>query len=299
MKSIFSLLIVSLILMGCTKNNPDPSWIEISKWDLQENSAVTPNSINDPGVLTSNFSDAWIYMDGDLVGVFELPVKLPIIKDGSHSFKIYPAIHNNGISATKKIYPFVEPYELIVDLVQNEVTTITPVTRYYSNLKFWIYDFEDSTPMIVDGPSSLTQMQKISSSPILDPAINQGSFGRITLNSTNNYYIGSTIANNSGTLNLNLPKGREVYLEIDYHNTNQMTTGVLAINNDGSVTDNPYIRLNSQDQDIKWKKIYIDLREIVSASTNASYFEFSFQSYLDAEESIGEVNIDNIKAVYF
>ena len=90
-----------------------------------------------------------------------------------------------------------------------------------------------------------------------------------------------------------------MYLEIDYYNTNRITTGVLAINNDGSITDNTYIRLNPQTENIKWKKIYLDLREIVSASTSANYFEFSFQSLLDTDESFGEVNIDNIKAVYF
>jgi len=299
MKSIFSLLFISILLSGCIKNNPDPSWVEISQWDLQQNSSVTPNSVNDPGILSSNLSDAWVYLDGDLVGVFELPVKLPILKDGSHTFKIYPAIQNNGISATKKIYPFVEPYELIVNLVQNEVTTINPITRYYSSAKFWIEDFEDASIKIEDGPNSLAHIEKISSSPILDPELNGNSFGRISLDATNYFWIGSTVANNNGQLNMNLPRGKEVYLEIDYHNTNELTTGVLAINNDGSTTDNTNIRLNSQTGTVKWKKIYIDLREIVSASTNASYFEFSFQSFLDTGESIGEVNIDNIKAVYF
>lgn len=294
MKSIFSLLFISLILLGCTKNNQDPAWIEIAEWDLQSN----PASVNDPGVLSNNFSDAWIYMDGDLVGVFELPVKLPIIKDGAHTFKIFPAIQNNGISATKKIYPFVEPYEVIVELNQNETTYITPNTRYYANLKFWIEDFEDASLKLVDGPSALASLEKISSSPILNPQINGNYFGRISLDATNYFWAGSTIANNS-QLNMNLPKGREVYLEIDYHNTNQLSTGVLAINNDGSTVDNTFIRLNSQSGDIKWKKIYLDLREIVSASTSANYFEFSFQSLLDTDESVGEVNIDNIKAVYF
>lgn len=298
MKSIFSLLFVSLIILGCTKNNQDPAWIEIAEWDLQENPDTDNGSNHFPGVLSSNLSDAWIYMDGDLVGVFELPVKLPIIKDGAHTFKIYPAIQNNGISATKKIYPFVEPYEVIVELVQNEITYLAPNTRYYSSAKFWIEDFEDNTVLIEEGPSSLVDLEKVSSSPILEPQLNGNYFGRISLDATNYFYIGSTIANNS-QLNMNLPRGREVYLEIDYHNTNQLTTGVLAINNDGSTTDNTYIRLNSQDGTPKWKKIYIDLREIVSASTNANYFEFSFQSFLDTDESIGEVNIDNIKAVYF
>lgn len=299
MKSIFSILMISLLLSGCVKNNQDPAWIEITKWDLQSNSAVTPNSVNDPGVLSSNFSDAWIYMDGDLVGVFELPVKLPIIKDGAHTFKLYPAVQNNGISATKKIYPFVEPYEVIVDLVQNEVATINPNTRYYSNVEFWIEDFEDASIRITDGPSSLVQLEKVSGSPIATPELNGNSFGRISLTTSNYIWIASTIANNNGQLNMNLPRGQEVYLEIDYHNTNELTTGVLAINTDGTTTDNRNIRLNPQTENVKWKKIYIDLREIVSASVNASYFEFSFQSILDSGDSSGEVNIDNIKAVYF
>lgn len=299
MKSIFSLLLISLLFQSCIKNNQDPAWVEISTWDLQVNPATSLQSVNDPRTLTNNLSDAWVYMDGDLVGVFELPVKLPIIKDGAHTFKIYPAIQNNGISATKKIYPFVEPYEVIVELVKNEITSIAPTTRYYSNVKFWIEDFEDNTLKIANGPNSLATLERITGGPTLDPSINEGSFGRISLDATNYFWIGSTVANGNGQFNMNLPRGAEVYLEIDYHNTNQMTTGVLAINNDGTTTDNPYIRLNSQSGTVQWKKIYIDLREIVSASTSANYFEFSFQSFLDTDESVGEVNIDNIKAVYF
>lgn len=296
MKSLFSVVIVIMLFSGCIKNNPDPSWIEIGVWNLQEN----PNSLNETGVLTSNITDAWVYMDGDVIGVFELPVKLPIIKDGSHTFIIYPAVLNNGISATKKIYPFLEPHTVTLDLIKNETYSIAPVTQYYSGVKFWIEDFEDPTFDIADGTSTLATIQRISSDPILDPFINEGGFGRISLDATNNFWIGSTIANNNGTLNMNLPKGQEVYLEIDYHNTNRLTTGVLAIGSDGAAVDNTNIRLNPQDDgSVKWKKIYIDLREVVSASTSASYFEFSFQSFLDDGDSEGEVNIDNIKAVYF
>jgi len=297
MKSVLSIVLLALLFSGCIKNNQDPSWIEISAWDLQ----VNPNSANAPGVLTSNITDAWVYLDGDNIGVFELPVKLPILKDGSHSFKIYPAILNNGISATKKIYPFLEPYTITLDLVKNETASISPTTRYYSSVKFWIEDFEDASLIkVVDGSSTLATIERISSDPILNANINGGGFGRIKLDATNYYWIGSTIANNNGTLNMNLPRGQEVYLEIDYHNTNRITTGVLAVDSDGAAVDNTNIRLNPQDNGtVKWKKIYIDLREIISSSTNASYFEFSFQSFLDEGDSEGEVNIDNIKAVYF
>ena len=296
MKRVFTIFLPCLLLVGCIKNNPDPSWIEVGVWDLQEN----PNSINLTGVLTENISDAWVYMDGELVGVFEVPFKIPILDQGTHTFEIYPTVKNNGISATKKIYPFLQPYEVTVDLVQNETVHIDLVTSYYSSVKFWVEDFEDSTFEIADGTTTTVSLERTDDASVLNSSINEGYFGRIQLDATNNLWVGSTIANSGGTIRMNLPRGQEVYLEIDYHNTNQLVTGVLAISSGGAATDNVHVRLNQQDDgEVVWKKIYIDLREIVSASTSAQYFEFSFQSLLDEGASSGQVNIDNIKAVYF
>jgi hypothetical protein len=47
------------------------------------------------------------------------------------------------------------------------------------------------------------------------------------------------------------------------------------------------------------KKIYIDLREMISNSPMATYFEQSFQALLDANDSEGTIIIDNIKVVHF
>ena len=296
MKRIYILFLPCFLLVACIKNNPDPSWISVSEWELQEN----PNSVNPTGVLTESITDAWVFMDGELVGVFEVPFKIPILDKGNHKLLIYPTVKNNGISATKKIYPFLEPYEINVDLVQNETVNIDPVTRYYSSVKFWIEDFEDSVVEIVDGPSSSVGLERTNDPSVLNSFINEGYFGRVQLDATNNNWVGSTVANSSGTLVMNLPRGQEVYLEIDYHNTNQLVTGVLAINSSGFPTDNVHVRLNSQKEgEVVWKKIYIDLREIVSASTSAQYFEFSFKALLDDGATSGQVNIDNIKAVYF
>ena len=63
---------------------------------------------------------------------------------------------------------------------------------------------------------------------------------------------------------------------------------------------NQNIQLNKQEtSSIKWKKIYIDIKEIVSFYTSASYYQMSFQAYLEAGLGTGEICIDNIKVVYF
>lgn len=294
-KLLYSLPIL-LLFTSCVKNNPDPAWIEIQAWTVEDN----PNLGDEYQGSFHNFSNAWVYLDNDLMGVFELPVKIPVLKEGSKEIRIYPAILNNGISATKKIYPFVEVYAATVDLVKNETVIVNPVTRYKDAAKFWIEDFEDNSVQIASSTASLVDLQVIDDSdPVFLASVNGGRFGRISLNETNHTYSASTTANANGILNMPLPKGTDVYLEIDYHTTNALVTGVLAIGDNGT-TDNTNVQINAQDAStIQWKRIYIQLDEVVSLSTDANRFEISLNAILDEGETATEINIDNFKAVYF
>jgi len=298
MMKIFSLIISIFVLGSCVKNNPDPSWITINGWQLIEN----PNNlIVNTGVLTHNISEAWVYADNDLMGVFELPVTIPLLISGNKEIKIYPAIRNNGIASTKKVYPFLEPYTITANLIQNEEVVINPVTQYYSSAKFNVEDFENGgTSVVQEGPTSNALISYSSDPAIYDSEINGGEFMQINLDETNNAWFASTIFNGGGTtLNMPLPIGRDVYLEIDYHTTNKFTSGLIGVGSDG-ITDNPNVTITaSEPGSAIWKKIYIDLREIVSGMQNKDYYEFSFQAPLDENESSGQINIDNLKAVYF
>lgn len=233
-----------------------------------------------------------MYIDDQLIGVFEVPCKIPLLLSGESEVKIFPAVLNNGISATKKIYPFMYPHIQNVNLVQNQTVSISPKTMYYEFCEFWIEDFEDSSIKMEEDASSLASLNK-SSDPTIIESFNEVNFGRVNLNTTENYWAAFT----NGALAL--PKGEEVYLEIDYHNTNSVVTGVLAVGS-SSTEENINIQLNAQDpSEVKWKKIYIDLREIVSNSSAANYFEISFQAALAEDATSGQINIDNIKLVHF
>jgi hypothetical protein len=86
---------------------------------------------------------------------------------------------------------------------------------------------------------------------------------------------------------------------MDYYTTNDFVTGVLGINSDG-VAENPNVQINAQDEStVQWKKIYIELKTIVSGSTSADYFEHSFEAILGEGKTSTQINIDNIKVVYF
>ncbi len=286
MRNIFSYTFLLFVLSSCIKNNPNPVWIEIGTWTLNKN----PNATYYQGEMTHNFSDAWIFINGKVIGVFELPVKIPVLVSGEATVRLYPAIRNNGISATKKIYPFVDFYELKTTLNPSQTIQIQPTTKYHDDVQFWVEEFEDVITKIENDANSAVNLTLGSDPNILK----WGNFyGQVNLSSTDSTWIAFT----SGEMYL--PKGKEVYLEIDYYNTNSLITGLLSISST-SIKNNQNIQLNSQNPDeVKWKKIYIDLKELVSNSSSAEYFKQSFQAMIDQNNSEGFIMLDNIKVVHF
>ena len=61
------------------------------------------------GANTSKITDAWVAIDDDIIGCFELPSTFPVLKKGPHKVSIYGGIKRDGISATRAPYPFYKP----------------------------------------------------------------------------------------------------------------------------------------------------------------------------------------------
>ena len=290
MKTKFTLLfgIALVILSSCVKNNPKPSWIKIEKWQLEANPLLSGAE----GDLIHNFSQAYVYVDNKIVGVFELPIKLPIMLEGDKEIVIFPAIINNGIANQgKMIYPFCESYRVTLNLKKGETTVINPTTRYSSITQFpFVEDFESASIKFTTDPNANAVITQV---PHTDPG-KTGYCGHVALNQADSLWTGTTHDA------MQLPKqGAEVFLEIEYKNTNDILTGVLAITLPGTVRTHPYIRLNKQLGTPVWKKTYINLKQIVSYSVEADYFEQFLQMVIDPTASSSDVYIDNIKVVHF
>jgi len=281
---IFIISIILLLANSCVKNNTDASWLYIDNWVLQANQTDLE------GELTHNITDAYLLIDDKVIGYFELPIKIPLLQNGSKKITLYPAIRNNGISSTKKTYPFLEPYSIIASFSKNEMVKINPSTKYFTNTKFWIENFENADVKLKTSPN-FPPILTIASDPSI---LKYGQrYGWIHLTKSDSIWMGTTTK-------MSLPQyGSEVYLEIDYMNTNRLLTGVNAY---GALAfrANPNIRLNAQkDSEKKWKKIYIDLKEIISYSTNYNLFEQYLEAELDPGKDYSDIYIDNIKLVYF
>ena len=89
-----------------------PSYIEIVNFDYYGNLDSYDGYNTYPNEYQStNITDAWVTMDGQALGVFELPCTIPILSDGLHTFTIYPGIKVNGIAGNRIKYPFYSKFE--------------------------------------------------------------------------------------------------------------------------------------------------------------------------------------------
>ncbi|MCK6650821.1 MAG: hypothetical protein L6Q66_14285 [Bacteroidia bacterium] len=142
---LFFLLLPALTWYSCNIINPAepiPSYIRIN--------GISLTTVAGQGSNSSKITDAWVYVDEQLVGCFELPVTIPILKEGVHQLKIRGGIKVNGISATRSPYPFYDSYTQTISFNKGEVQTISPVVKYLSSADFTcMEDFEASTGTIL------------------------------------------------------------------------------------------------------------------------------------------------------
>ena len=287
MKRHLLLVFLITILFSCVKENPNVAWLKIDKWDLLPN----PDANNPEGELTHDFSQVFLNMDGKSLGAYQLPAKVPIIaKEGPHEFVMQVGIINNGISNTKKRYPFTKNFTKTITLKQNDTVSVTSSTQYYPSIHFLIEDFESpSMQLDVSTESSATLGRNN------DPAILQwgNKYGEVLLNNTDSLISIIT------TFGYVLPKsGSEVYLEFDYMNTNSMLTGVISHGNGNFFVD-PFVQINPQVKEkAVWKHVYLDLMEIISYRYNTPFNEAQFTIALDKKGAHKYFYIDNIKLIY-
>jgi len=149
-----------IFLSSCEKLVHDegvPSFIHIDKIDFDAGIAQ--------GTDSAKITDAWIYIDDDYLGTYELPATIPLLKSGTQNITIKPGVILNGISATRSINLFMKNMKKVVDLKPDSIINIPLSTSYVSNAKFvWNSvgqeDFEQSGITIDSINSSTTNIFK-------------------------------------------------------------------------------------------------------------------------------------------
>jgi hypothetical protein len=280
----YTFLFVSLFfLTSCDFFDPQekiPAYIHIESFNFTTSS--------EQGSSSSNITDAWVYVDDQLIGAFELPVTFPVLFEGTHTIKVKPGIKLNGISESRVINPFYTAYTTTINLIPDSVINLTPNSTYYPSVIFkWKEAFEDGGISLEKTTRSDTTLEKTSDIT----KVFEGDYsGKINVDDTRDFFECKTSAS------YDLPQtGSSVFLELNYKNDIPFSVGVFA-NATGTSIQHELLVLNPTNT---WKKIYINLTGRVSEESDADSFQIFFGCQKPANVANGEILLDNIKLIHY
>src|SRR5690606_35179293 len=135
-RSILLFAILTGVGVACKKGDKVPAYVEIP--------AITLNASDSQGGTSAKITDAWVYADEELIGVYEIPARIPILREGTSTLMVQPAVKRNGMYDDRVRYPFYTTWTGTVDMVPTNTATLQPVVQYVSQASFWIEGFEDA-----------------------------------------------------------------------------------------------------------------------------------------------------------
>lgn len=278
---IFTLLVVPFLLVSCDIVNPEeeiPGYIRVDSVSLDCESGIQ-------GEPTQNVTDVWVNVDGSRQGTYEMPVTFPVLATGTHALVFRAGIRNNGIAASRKIYPFFDFYEIDYKLTADSIHSINPVFHYRDETVFaWLENFEDAGISLKRNAVSDTTLVVVPDGAANN---NSGYFAIDDLNFRFLYESSDTI--------LRPASGSEVYLELEYRNDEPLIVGLKLIKPQ-STSYESIITLNPKPAT---NKIYIDLGQYLTTATDVYFFGVYFFAQKQSTAAKSEFYIDNIKLLHF
>ena len=267
------ILILLTICISCQKEeaNNIPLYMNIEDIILDYNSS-------------HKITDAWVYIDDNLQGVYELPANFPILEEGVHKLRIKAGIKDNGIGGNRIPYPFYTSYIKEEQEFNPETTiSIIPTVTYLENSTI------DDKSEDFDGNGLNLEVDSITFT-IEDSNPINGKYGVITLTD-------STWMSELTTKELtNLPQGGSpVYLELDYKCNTPFLIGVYVNFPQSVVLQKDLIWINPKED---WNKIYINLTSTISEAIGVDFFKIFIAMQRDNSLNINTVCLDNLRIVY-
>ena len=276
-------LLTLITFFSCKIIDPDelvPSYIYIE--DIQVDTKLSEGSNSDKII------DAWVYVNGNNIGVFELPAKIPIHATGNYDLVIFPGIKNTSLLPERIKYPFYNSFDSTLLSVAHHIDTLKPTVTYKSTPTIWVEDFEDPGVKFTSISYSDTSLE-ITTIPT---EIFEGNgAGKIKLAPHHLFFHAKT---NEILFNSFPIGGNPVYMELNYKGNATLIVGIYHNNSSTTPVKEQYYRLKPSSS---WNKTYLNLTTIVSPQTNADEFDV-YLEVIQNDNSNAEIFVDNIKVIF-
>jgi len=250
---------------------PIPGYIEIESIGLDHE----PNALG--------ITDAWVYVNNEMIGVFELPAKFPVIAEGTSEITIFTGIKVNGISSTRSYYPYYETYKETIDIQPSETTKVSPKVGYESWSEIaWYEKFEKKHSFVIDEGSDTDFV--IETADKFEGA----SCGAIYLGGEDSSFVAFTeqLVRPNITNNPN-------FIELNFKCNNEFLIGV-SVYYGGYEESEFIIKLNHASD---WKKIYIDLYNTLSKYPENTPYKIFIAALIEDDLANAAILIDDFKIV--
>lgn len=295
---VFIVILLTLLTISCDNTDLTPAFIEISE-ETMENpiDMYNYNFIHEESydthqlaaIASHKFSDVWIYANGDKIGLWEVPCKVPILESDSVEIQIVPGVRLNGMSTTIPAYPFLQPFKKKIYLEKGETLSLDENQiqfKYYNNVKF---------PLLETFEQSTTFTSSIEDGGEFEIINQEGeNIGLITLQDS---LYGFEVVSPSMTLPGN---NNSVFFEMDYKCDQEISVGLIMVNSHGIAEHEPLVNIRASNGE--WKKIYINLTQSISrnaaADGNVDDVKIVLSGNRDDDLTSAKFYFDNAKVIY-
>lgn len=249
------------------------------------------------GTANHKLTDAWIYVNDQLIGGFEMPAEVPVLQEGICKVEVRAGIKLNGIADTRAPYPCLKPYiKENVRLSPDSVTRLIPVIGYLDNAEFvWREEFEDPSLAIKKGNDADTAIYQTEPENAPEALLDEYSrySGIVYLDDDRpDMELVSDDGNGEGFV---LTRGDFIFLELNFKTTVPVLVGCYVRRESiGGVENRPFIVLNTTDS---WNKIYINFTPMVNEISDAINYKFYFIASKSPGEGDHRIMFDNFKLI--
>ena len=295
MRKILTRLAAAMLVVGAAGCQTDrwdlgaPEVLRVSDYEL----ATTPSQ----GTAAHRVEEVWIYSATDVVGVYPLPATVALPAGEEATYTLVPGIRANGVSATRRTYPF---YEVSTVTVDGDPTTEEVVdfaggyvdTEALTTKVILAEDFESANRFLESANSNVEVIRITEPSEVFEGE----ACGYILMDSAHTQLNAVTHEQF-----FDLPDDRPVYLEFHYKCDISFMVG-LQVFGGSQAGSLPILVLNptcDSGGTCVWNKMYLDLYPALSSMPDASSFEISLIANIQADGTEGNIWLDNFKFVHF
>jgi hypothetical protein len=279
-------LLPFLFLFSCKKEQSAPSFVYIPEINVY-------SVYNVSGSNSSKIKYVKVFNGNTLIGVYGLPVNVPIIANGETEIKCSALIENYDSPNNILNYEFYEFSNDLVVLESGKQDTIYPTVNYLSSTyaEYWYEDFESSGHLFAAGPNSNAPLIITDDQSEVFQGIGSGKFELSTDSSYSKYLTEENFIYNAG---------KNAFLELNYKNNQTFFFSLILHPNSGNTYKQPVFQFKNstnENGELVWNKMYIEIGSILNGLTNLQAFDICFEMQRDESVSDPVVLIDNVKVI--